>query len=142
VVVAPAVRGGDIDGAVAVEPDRTQLRLPAPGKQRASRQQNRRGGAFAHADGERKWHRAEAGAPLGGHGVGAYAGADGARARLHLQHVHQSRAQRQGRPKAARAAGVAASRAGHTCGSDGLVSLGSKRMVTKLIAGWIVLPAL
>ena len=39
------------------------------------------------------------------------------RARVHLQHVHRSRAQRQGRPKAARAACVAASRAGgHTCG--------------------------
>jgi hypothetical protein len=46
--VAPAGRGGDVEGAVAVEPDRTHLRLPAPGKQRASRQQNRRGGALAH----------------------------------------------------------------------------------------------
>jgi hypothetical protein len=125
--VAPAGRGGEVEGAVAVGPDRSQPRLPAPGEQRASRQQNRRGGAFAHADGERKLSRAEAGAPLGGHVVGACAGADGAR--VHLQHVHRSRAQRQGRPKAARAAGEAASRAGHTCGSDGLVSLGSKRMV-------------
>ena len=45
--VAPACRGEDVEGAVAVEPDRSQLRLPAPGEQRASRQQNRRGGAFA-----------------------------------------------------------------------------------------------
>jgi hypothetical protein len=45
--VAPADRGGDVEGAVAVEPDRSQLRLPAPGEQRASRQQNRRGGALA-----------------------------------------------------------------------------------------------
>jgi len=53
--VAPAGRGGDVEGAVAVVPDRSQPRLPAGG---------------------------------------------------------------------------------------GLVSLGSKRLVTKLIAGWIVLPAL
>jgi hypothetical protein len=78
---------------------------------------------------ERKLSRAEAGAPLGGHVVGAGAGADGAHARVHLQHVHQSRAQRQGRPKAARAAGVAAGRAGGTPAGDGLVSLGSKRLV-------------
>ena len=43
--VAPACRGEDVEGAVAVEPDRSQLRLPAPGEQRASRKQNRRGGA-------------------------------------------------------------------------------------------------
>jgi hypothetical protein len=127
--VVPAGRGGNVEGEVAVEPDRSQPRLPAPGEQRASRQQNRRGGAFARADGERKLSRAEAGAPLGGHVVGACAGANGARARVHLQHVHQSRAQRQCRPKAARAAGVAACGAGHTCGSDGLVSLGSKIFV-------------
>jgi len=47
--VAPAGRGGDVEGVVAVEPDRTQLRLPAPGEQRASRQQNRRGGARARS---------------------------------------------------------------------------------------------
>jgi hypothetical protein len=86
--VVPAGRGRDVKGAVAVEPDRTQLRLPAPGEQRASRQQNRRGGAFARADGEHKLRRAEAGAPLGGHIVGAGAGADGARARV--QHVLRS----------------------------------------------------
>ena len=57
--VAPAGRGGDVEGAHAVEPDRSQLRLPAPGEQRASCQQNRRCGAFAHADGERKWRRAQ-----------------------------------------------------------------------------------
>jgi hypothetical protein len=45
--VAPAGRGEDVEGAVAVEPDRSHLRLPAPGEQRASRQQNRRGGALA-----------------------------------------------------------------------------------------------
>jgi hypothetical protein len=33
-------------------PDLSQLRLPAPGEQRASRQQNRRGGALARADGQ------------------------------------------------------------------------------------------
>ena len=48
---------------MAVEPDRSHLRLPAPGEQRASCQQNRRGGALARADGQRKLHRAEAGAP-------------------------------------------------------------------------------
>jgi hypothetical protein len=54
--VAPADRGGDVEGAVAVEPDRSQLRLPAPGEQRASRQQNRREAArsLARADGQRK----------------------------------------------------------------------------------------
>ena len=113
--VAPAGRGGDVKGEVAVVPDRSQLRLPAPGDQRASRQQNRRR-RVRTCEGERKLSRAEAGAPLGGHVVGAGTGADGARARVHLQHVHKSRAQRQGRPKAARAAGVAAGRAGHTCG--------------------------
>ena len=82
----------------------------------ASCQQNRRGGEVARADGEHKLRRAEAGAPLGGHDVWACAGADGARARVHLLHVHRSRAQQQGRPKAARTAGEAASRAGHTCG--------------------------
>ena len=60
--VAPAGRGRDVEDALAVEPDRTQLRLPAPGEQCASRQQNRRGGALARADGQRKWHRASAGA--------------------------------------------------------------------------------
>ena len=60
--VAPAGRGRDVEDALAVEPDRTQLRLPAPGEQRASRQQNRRGGALARADGQRKWHHASAGA--------------------------------------------------------------------------------
>ena len=128
---------------MAVVPDRSQLRLPAPREQRASRQQNRRGGALARADGERKLRRAEAGAPLGGHVVGAGAGAESARARVHLQYVHRSCAQWQGRPKAARAARVAASTGPVvTPAGDGLVSLGSKRLVTKLIAGWIVLPAL
>jgi len=47
---------------MAVEPERSQLRLPAPGEQRESRQQNWRGGALARADGQRKWRRAEAGA--------------------------------------------------------------------------------
>ena len=91
--VAPACRGEDIEGAVAVEPDRSQLRLPAPGEQRASRQQNRRGGArsLARADGECKLRCVEAGAPLGGHIVGPGAGADGARARARLQHAHRSR---------------------------------------------------
>ena len=93
----------------------SQLRLPAPGEPRASSQQNKRGDAFARVDGERKLRRVRA--PLGEHIVGADAGADGARAHVHLQHVHRSRAKRQCRPKAARAACVAASRAGgHTCG--------------------------
>jgi len=56
--------------------------------------------------------------------------------------VSLSRAQRQGRPKAGRAACVAACRAGGTPAGGGLVSLDSKRLVTKLIAGWIFLPAL
>ena len=64
--------------------------------------------------------------------------------RVHLQHVHRSLA------CARAAAGPTESCArcmrgclqgwGHTCG--GLVSMDSKRLVTKLIAGWIVLPAL
>ena len=53
-----------------------------------------------------------------------------------------SRAQRQSRRKAARAACVAACRAGGTPAGGGLVSLDSKRLVTKLIAGCTVLPAL
>jgi hypothetical protein len=56
--VAPAGRGGDVEGAVAIEPERSQLQLPAPGEQRESRQQNWRGGAFARADGQRKLRRA------------------------------------------------------------------------------------
>ena len=56
--------------------------------------------------------------------------------------LSRARAQRQGRPKAARAACVAACRAGGTPAGGGLVSLDSKRLVTKLIAGWIVLPVL
>ena len=71
--VAPAGRDGDVEGAVAVELDLSQLRLPVPGEQRASRQQNRRGGALARADGQRKWRRAEAGAEStesGRHGSG------------------------------------------------------------------------
>jgi hypothetical protein len=43
---------------VAIEPERSQLRLPASGEQRESRQQSRRGGAFARADGQRKLRRA------------------------------------------------------------------------------------
>ena len=35
--VAPAGRGGDVEGAVTVGSDRSQPRLPAPGEQRASR---------------------------------------------------------------------------------------------------------
>jgi hypothetical protein len=100
--VVPAGRGRDVKGAVAVEPDRSQLRLPAPGEQRTSRQQNRRGGAFARADGEHKLRRAEAGAPHGGHIVGAGAGADGARARVCTRSMCSG--QRKGRPKAARRA--------------------------------------
>jgi hypothetical protein len=102
--VVPAGRGRYVKGAVAVEPDRSQLRLPAPGEQRASCQQNRRGGAFARADGEHKLSRAEAGAPLGGHIVGAGAGADGARAcvRARVCTCIMRSGQRKGRPKAAR----------------------------------------
>ena len=65
-------------------------------------------------------------------------------ARVHLQHVHRSLS------RARAAAGPTESCApcmrgclqgqGHTC--DGSVSLVSKRLVTKLIAGWIVLPVL
>jgi hypothetical protein len=126
--VAPAGRVGEVEGAVAVGPDRSQPRLPAPGEQRASRQQNRRGGAFARADGERKLSRAEAGAPLGGHVVGAGAGADSARARVHPQHVHKSRAQRQADRKL-RALQARLLAGPGTPAGGGLVSLGSKRLV-------------
>ena len=102
--LAPAGRGGDVEGTVAVVSDRSQLWLPAPGEQRASRQQNRRGGAFARADGERKLRRAEAGAPRQarswsrrGSGRRACACAPAACAP-----VSRARALRQGRPKAAR----------------------------------------
>ena len=60
--------------------------------------------------------RAEAGAPLGGHIVGAGAGADGVRAPAACAPVSRVRSQRHGRQKAALAAYVAAGRAGHTCG--------------------------
>jgi hypothetical protein len=56
--------------------------------------------------------------------------------------LSRARAQREGRPKAARAACVAACRTGGTPAGGGLVSLDSKRLETKLIAGWTVLPAL
>ncbi len=64
---------------------------------------------------------------------------------MHLQHVHRSlslalsgRADR--KLRALHAWLPAGLVLGHTCG--GLVSLDSKRLVTKLIAGWIVLPPL
>ncbi len=89
------------------------------GSNAQSRQQNRRGGALARADGERTLCRAEAGAPLGGLVRWGRRGS-GRRARAHAPAacapVLHARAQRQGRPKAARAACVAAGRAGgHTC---------------------------
>ena len=105
--VAPAGRDGDVECAVAVESDRTQLRLPAPGEQRASRQQNRRGGALASADGHRKWRRASRRARSLRSRAGA--GADIARARPRARApaacAAALRAQRQGRPKLRRMRG-------------------------------------
>ena len=105
--VAPAGRGGDVEGVVAVEPDLSHLRLPAPGEQRASRQQNRRGGALASADGHRKWRRASRRARSLRSRAGA--GADIARARPRARApsacAPASRAQRQGRPKLRRMRG-------------------------------------
>ena len=105
--VAPAGRGGDVEGVVAVEPDLSHLRLPAPGEQRASRQQNRRGGALASADGHRKWRRASRRARSLRSRAGA--GADIARARPRARApaacAAALRAQRQGRPKLRRMRG-------------------------------------
>jgi len=94
---------------VTVELDCSQLRLPAPGEQRASRQQSRRGGAFARADGERKLGQAR-----GRRGVGA--GADGARASAACAPVSRVRARAAAGPteSCAHVACVAACRAGGT----------------------------
>jgi hypothetical protein len=73
-------------------------------------------------------------ARLGGHLVGAGEGADGARVR-----VCTCRADRKLR---ALHAGRAGRHTGGKLASGRLVCLGSKRFMTKLIAGWIVLPAL
>ena len=115
--VAPACRGEDIEGAVAVEPDRSQLRLPAPGEQRASRQQNRRGGArllvpMASASCV-AWRpaRLSAGTELGQARERTARVRARACAPAACAPVSRARAQRQGRPKAARAACVAAGRA-------------------------------
>jgi len=88
---------------VAVEPDLSQLRLPAPGKQRASRQQNRRGGALARS--HVPMASASGVAPRGGRGVYGVGQArertSRARdlVRVRLQHAHRprARAQRSGR---------------------------------------------
>jgi len=116
--VAPAGRGEDVEGAVAVEPDLSQLRLPAPGEQRASRQQNRRGGALARTC---RWP-AQVASRLGGRGVYGVGQArertSRARGlvRVRVQHAHRPRA-RSGRADRSCAACVAAGRAGgHTCG--------------------------
>ena len=89
--------------------------------------------------------RAEVGAPLGGHVAGAGAAADGALAPVRLQHAHRSlfraRSGRADRKLRALHAWLP-SEPGGTPASGGLVSLDSKGLVTKLIAGWIVLPAL
>jgi hypothetical protein len=107
--VAPAGRDEDVEVAVSVKLDRLQLRLPAPGEQRANRQHNRRGGArsLARADGQRKWRRASRRARSLRSRAGA--GADIARARPRARApaacAPPSRAQRQGRPKLRRMRG-------------------------------------
>jgi hypothetical protein len=99
--VAPTGRGRDVEGEVAVVPDRSQPRLPAPGKQRASRQRNKRGGALARTC---RWP-AQVASRLGGRGVYGVGQArertSRARGlvRVHVQHAQRPRAQRQGRPK-------------------------------------------
>ena len=128
--VAPAGRGGDVEGAMAVEPERSQLQLPAPGEQRASRQQNWRGGALARADGQRKWRRAEA-ARAWSLRSRAGAGADIARARPRARApaacAPASRAQRQGQPKLRRMRGGRPGWGTHLCGCW-LVSLGGEEV--------------
>jgi len=120
---------------VAVEPDLSQLRLPAPGKQRASRQQNRRGGALARS--HVPMASASGVAPRGGRGVYGVGQARERTSRARdLVRVRLQRARacsmRTGLARAAAgptescAACVAAGRAGgHTYGW--LVSLGSVR---------------
>jgi hypothetical protein len=92
---------------VTVEPDRSHLRMPAPGKQRASRQQNRRGGALARADGQRKlrraWRRAQS--PRSRAGAGADIARTRPLARARAACAPASRTQRQGRPKLRRMRG-------------------------------------
>jgi hypothetical protein len=116
------------------------------GSNAQSRQQNRRGGALARADGERKLCRAEAGAPLGGFvSWGRRGSGRRARARVHLQHVRRSCAPaRSGRAdrKLRALHALLPAGPGDTPACEGLMSLGSKRLVTKLIAGWAVLPVL
>jgi hypothetical protein len=111
---------------VAVEPDRSHLRLPAPGEQRASRQQNRRGGALARADGQRKWRRASAGAESTesgrrGSGHRARAASCACACSMRTGLARAAAGPTEAAPHAWRPAGL-----GGTCG--GLVSLGSEEV--------------
>ena len=99
--VAPAGRGGDVEGAVAVEPDCTQPRLPAPGSNAQAFSKTGEA-ARSHVPMARASGIAPRQARLGERGVGQ-ARKRTARVRTHgLAHVRSaacapaSRAQRQG----------------------------------------------
>ena len=132
--VAPADRGGDVEGAVAVEPDRSQLRLSCgclhrgsnaravskTGERRRARSHVPMASASGIAQRRARSLRSRAGA-------GAVISRARGLVRARAACAPASRAQRQGRPKLRRMRG---GRPGwHTCG---LVSLGSvKMLVTK-----------
>jgi hypothetical protein len=113
---------------VAVEPNRTQLRLPAPGEQRASRQQNRRGGARARTC---RWpaqvaSRLAAGAEStesGRRGSGNRAHAASCACSMRTGLARAAVRPTEAAPHAWRPAGL-----GHTPADDGLVSLGSEEV--------------
>ena len=112
---------------MAVEPDRSQLRLPAPGEQRASRQQNRREAArsLARADGQRKLHRTSASAES------TESGRRGSGHRARAASCACACSMRTGRADRSCAACVAAGRPaglGRTPVDGGLVSLGSEEV--------------
>ena len=106
VEVAPAGRGGDVDGAVAVEPDRSQLRLPAPG---SNAQAISKTGEAARS--HVPMASASGIAPRRARSLRSRAGAGADIARPRAACAPASRAQRQGRPKLLRMPG-----GGHTCG--------------------------
>ena len=108
---------------MAVVPGRSQRWLPAPGEQRASRQQNRRGGAFARADGERKLRRAEAGAPRQARERTARVRARVCTCSMRTGIARAAAGPTEAGPQARQPAGL-----GGTPADDGLVSLGGEEV--------------
>jgi len=124
---------------VAIEPNRTQLRLPAPEEKRASRQQNCKpsANALARAEhGQRKLRRTSAGAGSGGRGSGAQ--------RARAASCACAYSMREQRPRADRSWAI--KRGGRPFWGAHLWMVGwypwaLKRLVTNWIAGWMALPA-